>query len=462
MTSTRVEEDLVAVLLYERDRSDRAVTEALLDRRSSQEPSRVRDAAERLLRAHAPWTLDLAGAAETLIDAAGDKRSRRLFVACSLVPDGRSQGELAGEEGISAQRVGQIVQKAERRVRDALLSAPGSLAWAARTLRDRLGSVTTEEAVVASLVGLGVNEELTCWLLRWLAGPYSPVPRRPGWVGVDARALVARTAECLAADGGVRPHADVESELADLGIRADRLMAWLAASRATVVHDLVVLVDGPLPDAAERLLDAYGVARTASELVADLATGGRVVDDEAVAAALRQRRFAHTAKGAVRLAEWGPEEKRPLPKKPKKQRHSAGPTKTTRPDSLGPGTSRPGKATTSPDRLWLWMKIDEEALRGSEADVPIALVEGLGIGPLARRTFSSRWGPVTLAYEGTHPTRGSVRAVALAAGARLDDTILLGFSPGGDVVVEIRPATVPAEAAPVPVFSQELASGGTR
>ena len=54
-----------------------------------------------------------------------------------------------------------------------------------------------------------------------------------------------------------------------------------------------------------------------------------------------------------------------------------------------------------------------------------------GLGPAARRTFSSRWGPVTLAHDTLQPTRGPVRAVALAAGARVDDTLLLGFGPPG-------------------------------
>ena len=55
-------DDLAALLLYERDRADQALTEALLDGRSIP-GSPVRDAADRLLRAHAPWALDLAGAA---------------------------------------------------------------------------------------------------------------------------------------------------------------------------------------------------------------------------------------------------------------------------------------------------------------------------------------------------------------------------------------------------------------
>jgi hypothetical protein len=90
------------------------------------------------------------------------------------------------------------------------------------------------------------------------------------------------------------------------------------------------------------------------------------------------------------------------------------------------------------ERLWLWVRVNVEVLRGSEAGVPEALVEGLGLAPFARRTFSSRWGPITLARDRSQAIRSSVRAIALAAGARPDDTLLLGFDARGEVVVEVR------------------------
>ena len=89
------------------------------------------------------------------------------------------------------------------------------------------------------------------------------------------------------------------------------------------------------------------------------------------------------------------------------------------------------------DRLWLWVKIDDEALRGSEADVAVALIEGLGLEPPA--VGRSPAGGARSPWRTTAPgQRGAPRAVALAAGARVDDTLLLGFSVHGDVAVEVE------------------------
>ncbi|MGH9073625.1 MAG: hypothetical protein ACRDZQ_05850, partial [Acidimicrobiales bacterium] len=96
-------------------------------------------------------------------------------------------------------------------------------------------------------------------------------------------------------------------------------------------------------------------------------------------------------------------------------------------------------------RSWLWVRVDRDVLRGAEAAVPLATVELVGLRPHHRRTFSSRFGPVTLVHDGDQTTRGSVRAVALAAGAGDGDTLLLGFSGAGDFVVEVhRPPGQPA------------------
>ena len=104
--------ELGALLRHEKGLAAQPILEALLDTRGGDNPTEVRHAAERVLRADAPWALDLTGSARTLIDSAGDVRSVRLFRSWVLC-GGRSLEDLARQEGISSQRVGQIVHRAE-------------------------------------------------------------------------------------------------------------------------------------------------------------------------------------------------------------------------------------------------------------------------------------------------------------------------------------------------------------
>jgi hypothetical protein len=447
--------ELGALLCYERGLATQPLLEALLERRGGGHPPEVRQAADRLLQTQAPWALDLVGSATMLVECAGDERRVRLFRGWAL--GGQSLEELARQEGIARQGASWNAHRAEALVRQAAAAAP-PWPWLVSTARRGLGAVTSREKVDAVLVRLGVTTAPEAELLRWLAGPYHPVPKRPGWLAVDPRQVVGRTVDCLANDGGVRRLPDVEGELADLEIAPDQLSAWLGANGSTVVHELAVLVTGSLADAVERVLDAHGTARTAPEVEADLAAGGRVVESGALDRALRTRRFTRSAKGAIRLADWGADDRRSTKKAPRRP---------ARLDRTKPRRTEAEQAPAAEGRLWLWVRVDDEVLRGSEAAVPAALVEGLGLSPLARRTFSSRWGPVTLAHDAAQPTRGSVRAIALAAGANPDDTLLLGFSAAGDVAVEVRrgPGQISptdAGAAPLVLFPEfEFVNGGT-
>ena len=265
-------------------------------------------------------------------------------------------------------------------------TAPAPLPWAVSTLRTRLGAATTMDDVVTELAKLGAARSPEAELVAWLAGPYLPVPGHPGWVSTQPKQLMERTAACLAADGGVRRLVDLEAELADLGVHVDHLVPWLHASAATVVHDVVVSIDGPLVDVVERLLDAHGAARTAEQITADLTSCGRAVEPAVLASALRAHRFSCSAEGAVSLVGW-PNQTRPVEAR-----------KLT---TKAPGRSPEAKPLCSPrhdpghpEEFWLWVRVDPAVLRGSEAAVPVALVEGLGLAPLTRRTFSSRSGQV--------------------------------------------------------------------
>jgi hypothetical protein len=453
--------ELAFILQNEREGSSAPLLEALLELRSGDGPSALRDASDRLVRKNAPWALDLAALAHELIKSAGTERDQRLFLAWSLNPEPVPLVELAAREGVRRRHVHKLVRRSESRIRGALATAPAPLPWLVSALRSRLGAVAPAEQVGAELDRLGAGEPPAAALLAWLAGPYLPLKERPAWLSSTKAPVVARTAACLNEDGGVRQLADIEAELVDVGISAGNFRPWLRANGAVVVRDLAVSARGPLADVVERLLDAHGEARTLEQITTDLAAGERHVDAEDLARVLGgRRRFTRSSRGQVGLGLWGRETGRAAAKE------RAAPAKSAKTRLAGPPEPPETVGGEPKERLWLWVRVDAEVLRGSEAAVPVALVEGLGLAPLARRTFSSRWGPVMLAYDAPQPKRGPVRVVALAAGARPEDTLLLGFSPGGNLDVEVRHGSgqVPGledSARDVSIFP-EIVSGGAQ
>jgi hypothetical protein len=414
-------EELTALLDVERAGATQPLLQALLELRGGDVDSGVGAAADSLLLACAPWSLDYKGPLARIVQALGDDVSRRVFTCRSLARHGQpTLATLAGRLGISQKRLGRIAHRAEAMARAALADAAPPLPWVVAAVRRRLGRLTTEQIAESTTAGYGVRRGPDADLVLWLAGPYPAVPGRPGWLATDATEVIARTMACLSTDGGVRRLADVERELGDIGVAAGQVIAWLGSGWSTVVDDLVVAASGSLPDVIERVLDASGRVLGLSEIVAFVAGAGPDAPFAGFEAALRSRRFRRAAGDRFALAEWIPEGA------------EAPPASAMRREDM--------TAQASPDgRLWLWIRVDADVLRGAEAVVPAALVEGLGLGSGCRCTFSSRYGPIGLAHDSPH-TRGSVRPVALAAGAREGDTLLLGFSAAGDVAVDVRRA----------------------
>ena len=469
-------DDLAVVLAHERDEAGprghqgagpaQPLVEALLDRRAGDGPAAIAEAADRLLRRAAPWVLDSDAAILALLQAAGDAPSRALYTAWSSWRPPRAVGELAAELGVSGQLAGRMVRRVDSKVRAALATSALPAAWIVANLRRRLGPVATEAEVHEALRSLGVTGAAGD-LALWLAGPYRAIPGLAGWLALEANTIVARTSSCLAADGGVRRLVDVEAELE---MASARLAPWLHACGAAVIHDVAISLAGSLAGVVERVLDAHGCPQAATQIAACLAGGGRDVAGTDLQRTLRSRKFIRSAAGDVGLADWegdqlrsgdgrrskrrqGPNSQPGKPRQPGRSsamvRSPATTPPATTPEAPRPTASTPHATTHEvveaphgDGRLWLWVRVDAEVLRGAEAVVPSVLVEGLGVASPARRTFSSRYGPIVLAHDGPQPVRGSVRAVALAAGARDGDTLLLGFSACGDVAVEVRHTTV--------------------
>jgi len=163
---------------------------------------------------------------------------------------------------------------------------------------------------------------------------------------------------------------------------------------------------------AERLLSASGRAMAATELVA---AAKAPVTAEALDTRLRRdARFVRVDEHRFELAEWGS-------------------TPFTE-----PGAPPPAQLFPAAGRSQLRIEVDAAVLRGAGDPVPLAVVEALGVPCGGRRTFATRFGPVALSHAATKATRGSVRPVALAAGACVGDALVLDFDAAtGDASVEL-------------------------
>jgi hypothetical protein len=506
----------LAVLLAEERRSpEQPVLEALLEAAASREGSLAAPGADRagsrrataargLLEAGAPWALEPAVALVELLSGITNEQDRSIFVRTELATDRRaSRSELAAELDVSSTRVAQRRERAAAQLREELTAAPAPLGWRVRRFGRSLGRVATADAVMAELGVHGLGSVTSrpgapeaTQLLLWLAGPFEPVARCPGWLGVRPDELVARTRECLIEDGGVVSFLTVGTALEGLGVNEAAVIPWLEACGGVVVDgELTVWLSGPLLDVVERLMDAHGRSLTADQCGELLRRGSRLVAQSELERVLQNRRFRPADGDAYELATWPPAPTGEVnrgrnssqgtaqarPERPEVltrlpaaalQRKTFSPRPASPslsdPARSDPALSDPGEqlglpgvvtpsprgaegalwgaelvgddtARATPGRAWLIVKVDPGLLRGDESSVPEGLVRALDLGLQQRRTFSSRFGPVMLGNDGPKASRGPLRPVAMGTGAGIGDTLVLGFAPEGDVVVEVRP-----------------------
>jgi hypothetical protein len=181
---------------------------------------------------------------------------------------------------------------------------------------------------------------------------------------------------------------------------------------------MVMLTSGTPADVAERALFAAGRSLTVDELEATIWPGRASPAaelDRLLRALHHDARFLRVGAREFELADWGGEPYREVPVDPE-----------------------PADEACS----WLRIEVDEAVLGGATAPVPVPLLATLGMQPGTRRTFATKFGPVALAYDGDRPMRGTLRPVALAAGAGLGDVMALGFRVGeDDAVVTLLPVT---------------------
>jgi hypothetical protein len=494
-------DDLGTILELERRGPDQPVLESLLDSvfetdAASPDPvsNAPNEAARRLLEGSAPWALQYQAQLLELLQAIGDDQDRSIFVRAELGCGPRaSLTELGAEIGISSSRVGQRRDRAAEQLRDELAASPAPLEWVVRRVRRSLGLVAPLESVAGELRRHGLADQngrsdsgRAARLLLWLAGPYRHDARVPGWLVVGTDDFAARTKNELGKDGGVRSLAEMAAWLVQVGVARHLVVPWLESCGAAVVDDdLCVCLTGTLRDVLERLIDAHGRGVSVEECGELLGAGGRVAAGEDLERALRARRFRSLAGGIFELSTWPPVPPgtRAARRAPRSVeiRSSVGrsvpggecsghfePGHESDGEQLNlPGVERlasletdqiesvtwghvPGAcprpsdpdAPVIPVRAWLTVEIDAALLRGASSVVPDALVRALGIGLGQRRTFASRYGPLTISNYGPEPVRSPLRPLALGAGAALGDSLAIGLGADGDVVVEVNRTTV--------------------
>ncbi len=395
---------LTLILHHENAMGGHALRRALERHASASGVADVRAAATRLLAAADPRLAML----DQAWQAAGNHRDRGVFAHRALRPGGPTPtAELAEALGLSAARVLQIQAQAQKRSRDAV--GP-TLEKLATDVAGRLGPVCRLASVDDALAAMGLPalDDPRAALLVWLAGPYLPAIGRTGWLATDPAGLRAGTGRLLQDDGGVRRLDHVTADLEVAGLASIDVRAWLDGLPIVILDGLVVAVSGNPTDVAERLLSATGRAMTAVDLAA--AASMELEATELDSRLRREPRFTRVDKDHFELSEWGGE---PF----------------VEPDPHAPAELFPGAGRGAPTgRCELRIEVDDDALRGTTAPVPLSVLEALGVACGGRRTFATRYGPVALSHAPDQASRGSVRPIALAAGAGPGDALLVEFN----------------------------------
>jgi hypothetical protein len=417
-------------------------------------------------------------AAEALLRQIGDTRDRLLFEHLCLADDPRPR-DVGRALELGSSRVRELRRRAASRVEEALFPEP--LGTAVARLGRELGVAATSATVDDALAALGLPPagDVRSALCLWLAGPYEPVVGCPGWLAIDGGSVRTATGRLLAEDGGVHRTDLLRKELVRAGLAERQVDTWLAAQPVRVDGELTVLLAGPPRDVAERVLSATGAAMTVAEIVA---WAGEPPERQVEwrDALRRDPRFLAVGFDHFELAEWtsttasSAASRPPGPAMPgscgastvgaqSSSRRSACPTEPRRQGKRG----APARASTNSGRAstglppggvggaraaepagegtantWA-VTVDDAVLAGRPGPAPEDLLAQMRVPPGASRTVATRYGPFSVCNAVDGPQRGSLRPIAMAAGATVGDVLVLRFVPDAPAAgVEVRPAVV--------------------
>ena len=277
---------------------------ALLDELLDADSGERADHARRTLEGLCPSLLDVRGAVRAVLAGGIDRRERQVLLATTLAGEyRRTPAQVGARLALPATQIGRIRGRAEDRLR-AAGGSPGLLGWLGDAFRTRLGDLASHGRIEALAERLGLHpSEPSVRLLVWLAGPYEPIRDASGWRARDPVALRLATQAALDADGGVRPLAEVLTELRRAGFESPELRGWVV-SQGVETAGLLLSRHGTASDLLERVLDAVGHPMTVGE-VADLVGSGDLQPlAERFAALGRGRRFQLHPDGRIGLSAW--------------------------------------------------------------------------------------------------------------------------------------------------------------
>ena len=386
----------------------------------------VRAAAARLLTLPTgePTKAPTRAVLQGLLSSCGSIREQVLFERLVLQIDGApTAASMARMFGTSGQRIAAIRDRASDNVGNAAAAH-------AKELDELKTEIVRILGVAAPLSSLGpVVERLgfrsladpRLLLLLWMAGPYESIRGHSGWVALEPLDFLVETDRILREDGGVRSEDHVRRGLTTFGLAEAHMGPWLAAQPVRIIDGLLVSVVGPQLDVAERVLNATGRSMTTKEIAKSIHSAGS--REHLFQSLLRDPRVIRVGPDDWELAEWGGVRFDPYASK-----------------------------SETGDPFELVIHVDESTLAGGEDTIPELLVDRLGmLAPTGRtgrtgrtekgaragkvgvrRTYSTRFGPLTLSFDGITATRGSVRPIALAAGALVGDAIVVRFAPNTD------------------------------
>ena len=405
-----------------------------------------------------------------------DRRSRLIFLSRISLNNARTLENLAGEIGITRERVRQLHVNAESKINEALRSrryAP--LAWRAHTLAGLLGvAVPRDTGYLNEAIGHATRgasddtRELVTDILLWLAGPYF-WDSATGWLSSDEIPGQSIVNDCTDPRGLVNIDC-VRQILSERGLVRPVHDAWIEQlGMVKHIQGAWLIWTGSVPDKAVRLLGLWGEPATPETLVNAIgeghdvkATRSRLFEDE------RVMRVDMTRVG---LRSWGMEEYSGIADEIDQELERRGGaadvedliatlverfglressiksylgvpmfvlegttvrrrTGTDPFPAVAPVTETVGCYLLGPDILSWRIEVNADTLRGSGRLMPAPIASWLGVTPGSQRLLAADGGTVRITWpiaSMTGPTLGSIRFLAERVAAKPGDQVLLSI-----------------------------------